>query len=93
MSVKFKSIEIHCDLKGAFVDFAIEAHKKCPALPDVRKAVLTQSGNVITVTLPVEEPVSEKPGNITTDGFFEIAEDMFMMEPHESVDDLIAWVA
>lgn len=93
MSSKFKTIEIHSDLKGAFVDFAIEAHKKYPALPDVRKAVLTQVGNVITVTFPIDERRSERPGNITTDCFCEIAEDMFMMEPTESVDDLVAWVA
>jgi len=93
MSVKFKSIEIHSDLKGAFVDFAIEAHRKFPALPDVRKAVLTQSGAVITVTLPLEDDRPESSGDITQDSFFEIAEDMFMMEPNESVNDMIAWVA
>ena len=93
MAAKFKSIEIHSEFKSAFVDFATEAHKRFPDLPDVRKAVITQVSNVITVTLPIKEAPGASRGDVSQDNFFEIAEDMFTMNGDETLADPIAWVA
>lgn len=95
MSVSFKSIEIASEMKRDFVDFAIEAHSRFPDLPDIRKAVITQVGQVVTVTLPVKEASSKAASSdtITQDFFFEIAEDMFTIPHGHSVSDPIAWVA
>lgn len=97
MPMQYRTIEIHSELKREFVDFAIEAHRRFPNVPDVRKAVLTQSGNVVKVTLPLEGRVdtrSEKPrDDVSMEEFFGLAEDMFMLGEGESPHDQIAWVA
>jgi len=93
MSENYKTIEIHPDLKREFVDFALEARKRFPQIPDVRKAIITQSGNVISVTLPVDRSLAGVDDEVTFENFFDIAEDMFMLAPGESANDPVAWVA